>query len=86
MVSGRNTDRRFHRYSQKNRLAILNMALTCSYPNQDLPDYDRRMSNTEIEHPMALVILGGLVSSMLLNLLVMPILYWKFGKVKKEKI
>ena len=40
----------------------------------------------EIEHPMALVILRGLVSSMLLNLLVMPILYWKFGKTKKEQI
>ncbi|MCJ7583032.1 MAG: efflux RND transporter permease subunit, partial [Candidatus Aminicenantes bacterium] len=36
----------------------------------------------EIEHPMALVILGGLVSSTLLNLLVMPVLYWKFGKNK----
>jgi CzcA family heavy metal efflux pump len=36
----------------------------------------------EIEHPMAIVILGGLVSSTLLNLLVMPVLYWKYGKVK----
>jgi len=36
----------------------------------------------EIEHPMALVILGGLISSTLLNLLVMPVLYWKFGKAK----
>jgi len=36
----------------------------------------------EIEHPMALVILGGLVSSTLLNLLVMPVLYWKFGKTR----
>lgn len=34
----------------------------------------------EIEHPMALVILGGLVSSALLNLLVMPMLFWKFGQ------
>ena len=34
----------------------------------------------EIEHPMALVILGGLVSSTLLNLLVMPVLYWKYGR------
>jgi len=33
----------------------------------------------EIEHPMAVVILGGLVSSTILNLLVMPVLYWKFG-------
>jgi len=36
----------------------------------------------EIEHPMALVILGGLVSSTLLNLLVMPVFYWKFGRAK----
>jgi Cu/Ag efflux pump CusA len=34
----------------------------------------------EIEHPMALVILGGLVTSTLLNLLVVPTLYLKFGK------
>jgi Cu/Ag efflux pump CusA len=38
----------------------------------------------EIEHPMALVILGGLISSALLNLLVMPLLYWKFGNVKSK--
>lgn len=34
----------------------------------------------EIEHPMALVILGGLVTSTLLNLFVMPTLYWRFAK------
>lgn len=34
----------------------------------------------EIEHPMALVILGGLVTSTLLNLFVMPTLYWKYAK------
>jgi len=39
----------------------------------------------EIEHPMALVILGGLVSSTLLNLLVMPVLYSKFGRVKSQE-
>ena len=33
----------------------------------------------EIEYPMALVILGGLVTSALLNLLVMPVLYCKYG-------
>jgi Cu/Ag efflux pump CusA len=33
----------------------------------------------EIEHPMAIVILGGLVSSTLLNLLLMPALYRRFG-------
>jgi Cu/Ag efflux pump CusA len=34
----------------------------------------------EIEHPMAIVILGGLVTSTLLNLLVVPSLYLRFAK------
>lgn len=34
----------------------------------------------EIEYPMALVILGGLVSSTVLNLIWMPALYLRFGK------
>lgn len=34
----------------------------------------------EIEHPMATVILGGLVTSTLLNLFLLPALYWRFGK------
>ena len=34
----------------------------------------------EIEHPMALVILGGLVSSTALNLLLLPALYARFGR------
>jgi len=34
----------------------------------------------EIEYPMAVVILGGLVTSTLLNLLVVPSLYLRFGK------
>lgn len=38
----------------------------------------------EIEHPMALVILGGLVSSTLLNLLLMPALYARFGKSRQQ--
>jgi CzcA family heavy metal efflux pump len=38
----------------------------------------------EIEHPMALVILGGLVTSTLLNLLVVPTLYLRFGKAGKD--
>ena len=38
----------------------------------------------EIEHPMAVVILGGLVSSTLLNLLVMPVLYLAFGRRTKH--
>jgi len=38
----------------------------------------------EIEHPMAIVIIGGLVTSTLLNLLLMPALYWKFAKAKQK--
>jgi CzcA family heavy metal efflux pump len=34
----------------------------------------------EIEHPMAVVILGGLVTSTLLNLFVLPTLYLRFGR------
>jgi CzcA family heavy metal efflux pump len=34
----------------------------------------------EIEHPMAVVILGGLVTSTLLNLFVVPAIYLRFGK------
>lgn len=39
----------------------------------------------EIEHPMAIVILGGLVTSTLLNLLVVPSLYLRFGKSRAER-
>ncbi|MGB9012066.1 MAG: efflux RND transporter permease subunit, partial [Aeromicrobium sp.] len=39
----------------------------------------------EIEHPMALVILGGLVTATLLNLLIFPSLYLKFAKPRKER-
>ena len=34
----------------------------------------------EIEHPMAVVILGGLITSTTLNLFVMPALYLRFGR------
>ena len=36
----------------------------------------------EIEHPLAIVILGGLVTSTLLNLFVVPALYLRFGRSK----
>ena len=38
----------------------------------------------EIEHPLAIVILGGLVTSTLLNLFVMPSLYLRFGKARGD--
>jgi Cu/Ag efflux pump CusA len=34
----------------------------------------------EIEHPMAVVIVGGLLTSTLLNLFVVPSLYLRFAK------
>ena len=39
----------------------------------------------EIEYPMAIVILGGLVTSTVLNLFVVPSLYLRFGKSRKER-
>lgn len=40
----------------------------------------------EIEYPMALVIIGGLVSSTLMNLFFMPSLYCLFGKVERSEV
>jgi CzcA family heavy metal efflux pump len=39
----------------------------------------------EVEHPMALVILGGLVTSTLLNLILIPVLYLRFGGSRQAK-
>jgi Cu/Ag efflux pump CusA len=38
----------------------------------------------EIEHPMAVVILGGLVTATLLNLLVVPSLYLRFARSRNS--
>jgi CzcA family heavy metal efflux pump len=39
----------------------------------------------EIEHPLAVVILGGLFTSTLLNLFVVPSLYLRFGRGRRER-
>lgn len=39
----------------------------------------------EIEGPMALVILGGLVTSTALNLFLLPVLYRRFGTGTREE-
>src|SRR5207302_3066068 len=54
-------------------LALLPLVITGSKPGQ------------EIEHPMAIVILGGLVTSTLLNLFVVPVLYLRFGRGTAER-
>ena len=38
----------------------------------------------EIEHPMAMVILGGLLTATLLNLFVLPSLYLRFGRSRRD--
>ncbi len=48
-------------------LALVPLAIAGSIPGH------------EIEHPMAVVILGGLITSTLLNLFVLPSLYLRFG-------
>jgi Cu/Ag efflux pump CusA len=53
-------------------LALVPMALAGSIPGH------------EIQHPMAIVILGGLITSTLLNLFVLPSLYLRFGKSKGD--
>ena len=42
------------------------------------------MPGNEIEHPLAVTILGGLVTATLLNLFVLPSLYLRFAKPGKE--
>jgi Cu/Ag efflux pump CusA len=48
-------------------LALLPLVILGSIPGQ------------EIAHPVAVIILGGLVTSTLLNLLVLPVVYLRFG-------
>ena len=55
-------------------LALVPLALTGNIAGQ------------EIEYPMASVILGGLVTSTLLNLFVVPSLYLRFGRSKAERL
>jgi CzcA family heavy metal efflux pump len=38
----------------------------------------------EIEHPMAIVIMGGLITSTLVNLFIVPSLYLRYGRGKRE--
>ena len=40
----------------------------------------------EIEHPMAVVILGGLVTSTILTLFIVPVLYLRFGSRSGQTI
>jgi hypothetical protein len=52
-------------------------------PGDTLTNQDHESCDSlgqEIEYPMAIVILGGLLTSTLLNLFVLPVLYLRFGR------
>ncbi|MEA2177009.1 MAG: hypothetical protein QOG77_306 [Solirubrobacteraceae bacterium] len=55
-------------------LALVPLAIAGSIPGH------------EIEHPMAVVILGGLLTSTLLNLFVLPSLYLRFGRGRGARL
>jgi Cu/Ag efflux pump CusA len=46
----------------------------------DEPAVVEEVAGHEMEHPLAVVILGGLFTSTLLNLFVVPALYLRFGR------
>ena len=55
-------------------LALIPLLVSGSIPGQ------------EIEHPMAVVILGGLLTATLLNLFVVPSLYLRFAKRRRDRV
>ena len=55
-------------------LALLPLIVTGSIPGH------------EVEHPMAVAILGGIVTSSLLTLFIVPILYLRYGSRTGETI
>jgi len=70
----------------KERLApILMTALTTGLALVPLVIFGE-IPGAEIEYPMGIVILGGLVTSTLLNLFVVPALYLRFGKPRAERL
>jgi len=70
----------------KERLApILMTALTTGLALVPLVIFGE-IPGAEIEYPLGIVILGGLVTSTLLNLFVVPALYLRFGKSRAERL
>ena len=65
-------------------LIILPVRNVVLFPGVVLPlALGREEAGREIEGPMAVVILGGLITSTLLNLLVLPTLALRFGRFRK---
>jgi CzcA family heavy metal efflux pump len=71
--------------SEERLVPILMTALTAAFALLPLV-LKGDVPGNEIERPMALVILGGLVTSTLLNLFLLPALYARWGSAKIAKI
>ncbi len=71
------------RGAQERLSPILMTALATALALAPLVVYGNRPGQ-EIENPMAIVILGGLATSTLLNLFVVPALYLRFGRIERE--
>lgn len=67
------------RGSEERLVPILMTAATAAFALLPLV-LKGNVPGNEIERPMALVILGGLVTSTLLNLFLLPALYARFGR------
>ncbi len=69
------------------RINAIVMTALCSALGT-LPLVIEKGSGNEILHPLAIVVLGGLITSTILTLLVIPAIYAKFGKwlVPKQKL
>ncbi|WP_423910898.1 efflux RND transporter permease subunit [Candidatus Spongiihabitans sp.] len=65
-------------------LPILMTALTTGLALSPLI-FAGNIAGHEIEYPMVLVIVGGLITSTLLNLFVIPPLYLYFGRIKEQE-
>jgi Cu/Ag efflux pump CusA len=45
-----------------------------------------QIPGNEVEHPMAVVIMGGLITATLLNLFVVPVVYLAFGRSRRSAL
>jgi Cu/Ag efflux pump CusA len=45
-----------------------------------------QIPGNEVEHPMAVVIMGGLITATLLNLFVVPVVYLAFGRSRRSPL
>ncbi|MDP3071811.1 MAG: efflux RND transporter permease subunit [Opitutaceae bacterium] len=68
----------------KERLAPILMTALCAGLGLVPLVMGGNKSGHEIEFPMAVVILGGLITSTLLNLVLMPALYFRFGRSRRQ--